>query len=79
METKEIKKTSVWGILLGIIFGVAIAYGIYNAGMLLVMWLGDMMLPWCLPEILILSILTLGVIFSSVVAAAATFEYFKKI
>lgn len=78
METKKIEKgASIWGILFGIVFGALAAYIVYGGGMWLIQWVGDMMIPWHSAEIIILSILTMAVIFSSVVAACATFEYFK--
>lgn len=78
METKEIKETSLWGYLTGIIFGGAACYGIFEGGMLLIMWIGDMMLPWNLPAVLLLSVLTIAVIFSAVVAGFGIYNYFKK-
>lgn len=78
METKEIKEASVWGYLIGIIFGGAACYGIFKGGMCLIMWIGDIMFPWRLPEILILSVLTMAVIFGAVVTGFGIYNYFKK-
>ena len=73
----ETVKKSVNGIV-GVILAFAAAFAVFEGGMWLVRYLGDNCLPWTIFEIIPLSILTLAVIFGTVIAFYAVLKLIYK-